>query len=115
MRVNLQAGPVALTKGVLSNFALGSYHWLSPATMGIVVQLSAKTLTALFATMQRAQGPQRQYVSVYHVLDADREKQADHRQMWSDPVKVKHWEEHLDTDTQIFFGSPIFRAPRPVE
>ena len=23
--------------------------------------------------------------------------------MWSDPVKVKHWEEHLDTDTHIFF------------
>ena len=23
--------------------------------------------------------------------------------MWSDPVKVKHWEEQLDTDKHIFF------------
>ena len=29
--------------------------------MGIILQLCAKTLTALFAMMQRAQGPQRQY------------------------------------------------------
>ena len=41
LRVNLQACPVALTKGVLSNFALGLYHWLSPAPMGIMLQLSA--------------------------------------------------------------------------
>ena len=37
LRVNLQAGPVALTKGVLSNFALRLYHGLSPAPMGINV------------------------------------------------------------------------------
>ena len=54
--------PVALTKGVLSNFVVGLYHWLSP--MGIIVQLSTEMLTALFAMMQRAQGPQRQYVGV---------------------------------------------------
>ena len=30
-RVNLHAGPVALTKGVLSNLPLGLYHWLSPS------------------------------------------------------------------------------------
>ena len=35
LRVNPQAGPVALSKGVLSNFALGLYHWLSRAPMGI--------------------------------------------------------------------------------
>ena len=34
VRVNLQAGSVALSKGVLSNFALGLYHWLSSAPMG---------------------------------------------------------------------------------
>ena len=103
LRVNLQAGPVALTKGVLSNFALGLYHWLSPAQMGIFLQLSADTLTALFAMMQRVQGPQKQYVSVYNVPDADREKEDGNRRMWSDPVKVKHWPERLDTDTHIFF------------
>ena len=55
LRVNLPAGQVALTKGVLSNFALGLYHWfkLSPALMGIILQLSPETLTALFAMMQR--------------------------------------------------------------
>ena len=58
--------------------------------------------------MQRAQGPQQQYVSVYHVPDAVREKEAGHRRMWSDPVKVKHWEEHLDTDTHIFFRESNF-------
>ena len=42
-------------------------------------------------------------MSVYHVPDAGREKEAGHRRMWSDPIKVKHWEEHLDTDTHIFF------------
>ena len=108
LRVNVQAGQVALTKGVLSNFAPGLYHWLSPATMGIILQLTAETLTALFALMQRAQGPQRQYVSVYHVPDADREKDAGNRRMLSDPVKVKHWEERLDTDTHIFFGESKF-------
>ena len=51
LRVDLQAGPVALTKGVLSNFAVGLYHWLSPAPMGIILQLSAETLMALFAMM----------------------------------------------------------------
>ena len=71
--------------------------------MGIFLQLSADTLTALFAMMQRAQGPQKQYVSVYNVPDADREKEAGNRRMWSDPVKVKHWTEKLDTDTHIFF------------
>ena len=118
LRVNLQAGQVALPKGVFSNFALGLYHRLSPAPMGIILQLSAETLTALFAMMQLAQGPQRQYVSVYHVPvnDADREKEAGHRRMWSDPVKVKHWEEHLDPDTHIFFfGSPSFRTSRPTK
>ena len=105
-RVNLQAGLVALTKGVLSNFALGLYHW--PAPMGIILQLSAETLTALFAMMQRAQGPQRQYVSGYHVPDADREKQAGNRRMWSDPVKVKHGDERLDTDTHIFVRESKF-------
>ena len=103
LRVNLQAGPVALAKGVWSNFALGLYHWLSPAPMGRILQLSAETLTALFAMMQRAQGPQRQFVSVYNVPDADREKEAGNRRMSSDPVKVKHWEERLDTDTHTFF------------
>ena len=108
LRVNLQAGPVALTKGVLSNIAFGLYHSLSPAPMGIILQLSAKTLTALFAMMQRSQGPQRQYVSVYQVPDADLEKEAGKRRMWPDPVKVKHWEEHLDTDTHIFFRESKF-------
>ena len=109
LRVNLLAGPVALSKGVLSNFALGLYHWLSPAPTGIILQLSVETLSALFAMMQRAQGPQRQYVSVYHVPDADREKEDGNRRMWSDPVKVKHWEERLNTDTHIFFpGVQIF-------
>ena len=46
--------------------------------MRIIVQLSVETLTALFAMMQRAQRPQRQYVSVYHVPDADREKEDGH-------------------------------------
>ena len=108
LRVNLQAGPVALTKGGLSSFALGLYHWLSPAPMGIILQLNAETLTAFFPMMQRAQGPQRQYVSVYHVPDADREKEASNRRIWSDPVKVKHWEERLDTDTHIFFRESKF-------
>ena len=108
LRGNLQAGQVALTKGVFSNFALGLYHWLSPARMGIIRQLSTETLTALFATMQRAQGPQRQYVAVYHVLDADQEKEAGHRRIWGDPVKPKHWEEHLDRDTHIFFQESKF-------
>ena len=108
MRVNLQAGQVALTKGVLNNFALGLYHWLSPAPMRIILQLSAETLTVLFAMMQHPQGPQRQYVSVYHVPDADREKEAGHRRMWSGPVKVKHWEERLDMDTHIFFRESKF-------
>ena len=83
--------------------------------MGIILQLSAETLTALFAMMQRAQGPQRQYVSVYHAPDADREKEDGNRRMWSDPVKVKRWEERLDTDTQFFSGSPNFRTGRPTE
>ena len=60
--------------------------------MGIIVQLSAEMLTTLFAMMQRAQGPQRQFVSVYNVPHAEREKEAGNRRMWSDPVKVKHWE-----------------------
>ena len=77
--------------------------------MGIFVQLSADTLTALFAMMQRVQGPQRQYVSVYNVPDADREKEAGNRRMWSDPVKVKHWAERLDTDTHIFFRESKFQ------
>ena len=108
-KVHLQAGQVALTKGVLSNFALGLYHWLSPAQMGIILQIRAETLTAFFAMMQRAQGPQTQYVLVSHVPDADGEKEAGHRRMSSDPVKVKHWKEHLDTDTHIFFpGIQVF-------
>ena len=57
LKVNLQAGPVAFSKGVMSNFALGLYHWLSPAPMGIFLQLSTETLTPLFAMMQRVQGP----------------------------------------------------------
>ena len=109
LRVNLQAGPVALTKGVLSDFALGLYQWLSPSPMGIILELSAETLTALFAMMQCVQGPQRQFVSVYNVPHADREKEAGNRQMWSDPVKVKHWEERLDTDTHIFFRESTFQ------
>ena len=109
LRVNVQAGSVALSKGVLSNFALGLYHWLSPAPMGILLQLSADILTALFAMMQRAQGPQRQYVSVCNVPDADREKEAGNRRMWSDHVKVKHWAEKLDTDTHIFFRESKFQ------
>ena len=40
LRVNLRAGPVALTKGALSNFALGLYHRLSPAPVGIILQLN---------------------------------------------------------------------------
>ena len=109
LRVNLQAGPVALTKGGLSNFALGLYHWLIPAPMGIILQLSAEALTTLIAMMQSAQGPQRQFVSVYNVPDADREKEACNRRMWSDPVKVKHSEERLDTDTHIFFRESKIR------
>ena len=66
--VILQAGLVALTKGVLSNFALGLYHWLNPVPMRRIVQLSAETLTALFAMMQCAQGPQRQYTFLYRAL-----------------------------------------------
>ena len=41
-------------------------------------------------------------MSVYHVPDADWEKEAGRRRMWSDLVKVNHSEEHLDTDTHIF-------------
>ena len=111
LRVNLQAGLVALTKGVLSNFAMGLYHWLSPALMRIMLQLSAKTLTASSAMMQHAQGPQRQYVSVYHVPHADREKEVGLRQLWSDPMKVKHWEEHLDTDKRAL-PQPLPRPPQ---
>ena len=40
--------------------------------------------------------------------DADREKEAGNRRMWLDPVKVKHWEERLDTDTHIFFRESKF-------
>ena len=43
LRVDQQAGPVALTKGVLSNFASGLYQWLSRGPMGIMLQLSAQT------------------------------------------------------------------------
>ena len=77
--------------------------------MGIFLQLSAQTLTALFAMMQRDQGPQRQYVSVYNVPDADREKEVGNRRMWSDPVKVKHCAKRLDTDTHIFFRESKFQ------
>ena len=77
--------------------------------MGILLQLSADTLTALFAMMQRVQGPGMQYVSVYNVPDADREKEARNRRMWSDPVKVKHWAGKLDTDTHIFFRESKFQ------
>ena len=77
--------------------------------MGIFLQLSADRLTALFAMMQRVQGPQRPFVSVYNVADADREKEAGNRRMWSDPVKVKHWAERLDTDTHIFFRESQFQ------
>ena len=28
--------------------------------------------------------------------------------MWPDPVRVKHWEECLDTDTHIFFRESKF-------
>ena len=108
LRVNLQACPVAFSKGVLSNFALGLYHYLSPAPMGISLQLSVETLTALFAMMQRAQGLQWQYVCVYHVPDSDRKKEAGNGRMWSDLVKVKHWEERLDTDTHLFFWESKF-------
>ena len=79
LRVNLQDGPVALSKDVLSNFALGLYHWLSPAPMGIFLQLSAKSLTALFATMQRVQGPQRQYSIVYRGDVSVRRRSARHK------------------------------------
>ena len=108
LRVNLQAGPVALTKGVLTNFALGLYHWLSPAPMGIILQLSVETIMALFPMMECAQGPQQQHVSVYQVPDADREKEASNRRIWSDPVKVKNWEERPDTDTHIFVRESKF-------
>ena len=59
--------------------------------------------------MQRVQGPQKQYVSVYNVPDADREKEAADRRMWSDLVKVKHWAKRLDTDTHIFFRESKFQ------
>ena len=84
------AGAVALSKGAFSNFALGLYHWLSLALMGIILQLSAETVTAFSAMMQRAQGPQRQCVSVYDVPDAEPEEEAGNRR-----IKVKHWEERL--------------------
>ena len=29
--------------------------------------------------------------------------------MWSDPVKVKHWEEGLNTDMHIFFRESKFQ------
>ena len=77
--------------------------------MGTIVQLSAETLTALIAMMQRVQGPQRQSVSLYNVPDADREKEAGNRKMCSDQVKVKHWEERLDTDTHIFVRESKFQ------
>ena len=101
--LNLQVRPIALTKGVSGNLTLGLYHWLSPAPMEIILQHSTETLTALFAMMERAQGLQRKYVSVYHVPDVERAKEAGNWRMWSDPVKVKHWEEHLNADTHIFF------------
>ena len=113
LRVNLQAVP--LTKGVLRNFALGLYHELRPAPMGIILQLSAETLGALFAMMQRAQGPQQQFVSVYNVPDADREKEDDTRRMWSDPVKVKHWEERLIRTRTFFLGSANLGTGRPTD
>ena len=53
--------------------------------------------------MQRAQGPQRQFVSLYNVPVADQEKEACNRLMWSDPIMVNHLEEHLDTDRHILF------------
>ena len=59
--------------------------------------------------MQCVQGPEKQYVSVYNVPDADWEKEAGNRRMWSDPVKVKHWAERLDTDTHIFFREVKFQ------
>ena len=77
--------------------------------MGIFLQLSAETFTALFATMQPVQGPQKQYVSVYNVQDADREKEAGNRRMWSGPVKMKHWAERLDMDMHIFFQESKFQ------
>ena len=73
--------------------------------MGIILQLSAETLTELFAMMQHDQGSQRQYVSVYHMPDVDREKKAGQGGMWLDPVKVKHWGEHLDTDRHFVFSA----------
>ena len=117
LRVNLQAGPVALTKGVLSYFAMGLYHhWLSPAPMGIFLQLSVDTLTALFAMMQRVQGPQKQYVSVYNVPDADREKEAGNRRI---DVVRPHQGETLGRAPRyrhaFFSGSPNFRTRRPTE
>ena len=108
LRVNVQAGPVDLTKGVLSNFASGLYHWSSPAQMGIILQLSAETLTALFVLLQRAQGPQGQYLSVYDVPDADWEKEAGNRRRWSDPVKVNRREQRLNTDTHVVFWDSKF-------
>ena len=71
--------------------------------MGIVRQLRVETSMALSAMMQSAPGPKKQYVPVYHVPDKDREKEAGHGRMWSHPVKVKLWEEHLHTDAHIFF------------
>ena len=77
--------------------------------MGIFIQLSGENLTALFAMMQRVQGPQWQYVSVYNVLDAGPEKEAGNQRTWSDPVKVKHWAQRLDTDTHIVFPESEFQ------
>ena len=62
----------------------------------------------LSSELHRAQGPQRQYVSVYLVPDADREKEAGSRRMWSNPGKVKHWEERVNTDTNIFLRESKF-------
>ena len=83
---------------------------VEPCPKGNIPATQRRHLMALFAMMQRVQGPQKQYVSVYNVPDADREKEAGNRRMWSDPVKVKHWAEKLDTDTHIFFRESKFQV-----
>ena len=83
--------------------------------MGIIVQLSEdRDVHGIVCDDATCPRPA-QVISVYHVPDADRDAQASHRRMWSNPVKVKHWEEHLDMDTHIFFCSPSCRVSRPTE
>ena len=70
-KVDSQARKVDLVKGVLSDFALGVYHWLSPPPMGIMLQLGAESLVALIATVKSAQGTRNEDASAYLLPHGD--------------------------------------------